>query len=823
MTGLSTAEADARLRRDGPNALGNQQQYSALKLALRQFTNPLVLVLLVVSVIALLLHEVFDATMVLVMVAGSTLLGFTQEYLADHAVARLKSRVAVLVQVVRSGQLQRIPAANVVTGDVVMLEAGSMVPADGPLLSSTDLLVDQASLTGESFPVEKQAADTMTGTSAGVSVDWVYMGSSVLSGSGILRVAATGTSTRYGKIAGGLSLATGRSAFEQGLHSFGTMLARLMVAMVLAVVAVHLLLHRPGVESLLFAAALAVGLTPELLPAILSVTLAQGARRMARSGVIVRRLDAIENLGSMDVLCTDKTGTLTLGAPTLLSATDARGQEASLTLLTAAWNAALQSATQGPLDRAIIVSAEAAGLGPNTAVRVDEIPYDFSRKCVSVVVDHEHQRWLATKGAVAQVLERCTHVLAANALPEPLDDRLRQDLEQRFKNWSMEGLRVLAVARKAVPLTPQTFHREDEHGLCLLGFLLFADPPRTDAAETLAALRNRGVQVKLVTGDNRHSALAAASAVGLAAATCLTGEELRHVPEQERARIAAEYQVFAEMEPDQKRQLIRALQAGGHVVGFLGDGINDALALHVADVGISVNSAMEVAKDAADFVLLEKSLQIVCLGMDEGRRTYANTLKYLLTTISANFGNMLSMAVASAYLPFLPLLASQVLLNNLLSDIPATAIAGDRVDAVDLARPRHWDNAFIRRYMVFFGLVSSLFDFLAFALLLNFPGNRPEQFRTGWFLESLLTELCVALVVRTRGPCWQSRPGNWLLLSSVVVGMASVVLPWTSLGAFFGLVPLPGELLATIGLLTLAYLVAVETGKHWFYRHLRQR
>ena len=593
-----------------------------------------------------------------------------------------------------------------------------------------------------------------------------------------------------------------------------------MVVMVLAVLAINIFAAKPPIDSLLFALALAVGLTPEMLPAIVSITLSHGAKRMAREGVIVRRLNSIENLGSMDVLCTDKTGTLTVGVVQLDGALDLQGQPSAAVLRNAGINAALQSGLANPLDDAVLAAVRSAGLDLATAKRVDEIPYDFQRKCLSVVVDEpEGKRRLITKGALANVLERCS---SAGPESAPLDAALRADTEARFEAWSTQGYRVLGVASRALQPPhegshPGPYTQADEQALNFDGFLLFMDPAKPDARQTLLDLRQRGVALKIITGDNHAVARHVAEAVGMGEVTVLSGRELAAMGDAALMHAAAGTQVFAEVDPNQKERIILALRKTGHVVGYMGDGINDALALHAADVGISVDTAVDVAKDAADFVLLRKDLRILRQGIDEGRRTFSNTLKYVLTTISANFGNMFSMALASAFLPFLPLLAAQILLNNFLSDIPATAIASDRVDKEWMARPHRWDTAFIRDYMLVFGLISSVFDLLTFgALLWLFHAAAPE-FRTGWFVESLLTELAVALVVRTRRPFWRSLPGNWLLISTAAVIALALALPYLPFASVFGFVPLPAPLLAGIVGLTLAYVATVELAKRWFY------
>jgi Mg2+-importing ATPase len=814
--GLSPGEARLRLARDGPNALSALKQATALGLLVSQFKSPLVLILMLACLISLLAAEWVDAAVVLTIVSGSTLLGFTQEYMASNTIEKLRQKVTVHSRVLRSGKPKSVPSHKLVQGDVVLLSAGSLIPADGVILSSKDLFVNQAVLTGETFAVDKRAGPVDASAGLPERSNCVFMGTSVGSGTARMLVVQTGRSTVYGQIAGKLALRPDLTEFERGLHRFGYLLTRIMLVMVLLVLASNIFLAKPPVASLLFALALAVGLTPELLPAIVSITLSHGAKRMAALGVLVRRLNSIENLGSMDVLCTDKTGTLTAGVVQLDGAVDAHGQASAEVLRLAGLNAHWQSGLVNALDEAVLAALKKQGLDLGADSKLDEIPYDFVRKCLSVVtLDAKGVRRLITKGALSKVLALCTRCAPEAA---PLDDLRRAAIEAQYERWSEQGYRVLGVAWRELPERSGPYTRADESDLCFAGFLLFLDPPKSDVEKTIAGLAARGVRLKIITGDNRQVARHIADAVHLPVAGLMTGHELNAMGDEALMHLAGRTTVFAEVDPNQKERIIRALQKTGHVVGYMGDGINDALALHAADVGISVDTAVDVAKDAADFLLLRKDLGILRLGIDEGRKTFANTLKYILTTISANFGNMFSMAVASVFLPFLPLLASQILLNNFLSDIPAAAIAGDRVDAEWLARPRRWDTAFICNYMVLFGLLSSVFDLLTFAVLLYGFDASPDEFRTGWFLESLLTELVIALVVRTRRPFYRSRPATFLMVSTAVVILIALALPYLSFSSVFGFVRLPGNLLLAMIALTLAYVAAVEVAKRWFYR-----
>ena len=815
--GLASPAAAVRLKQYGPNALEVKKKATALGLFANQFKSPLVLILIFASVVSLIAAEWVDAAVVLLIVFGSTILGFVQEYIAGNAIEKLRSQITIKASVLRSGQAQTLPSEQVVPGDVVLLSAGSLIPADGVVLEAKDFFVSQAVLTGETFPVEKKPGAVVEKAGLAERSNCVFMGTSVRSGTARVLIVGTGKTTVFGQIADKLALRAPLTEFERGIKRFGYLLTRIMLVMVLVVLTINIFMAKPAIASLLFALALAVGLTPELLPAIISITLSHGAKRMAKLGVIVRRLNAIENLGSMDVLCTDKTGTLTAGVVELDGAFDIQGQISAGVLRLAAINARFQTGLANPLDEAVVAATNKAAVDTSALKKVDEIPYDFVRKCLSVVAaDAAGMRILVIKGALDNVLSLCTSVQNATGTA-PLDAAARAQIEAHYDEWSGQGFRVLGVASRPIESRSGAYSRADERELNFAGFLLFLDPPKPDVRQTIIDLSERGVQLKIITGDNCKVARHVAEAVNLPVVNLVTGRELNDMSDEALLHAAERITVFAEVDPNQKERIIRALQKTSHVVGYMGDGINDAPALHTADVGISVDTAVDVAKDAADFVLLRKDLGILREGIDEGRMTFANTLKYILTTISANFGNMFSMAAASIFLPFLPLLASQILLNNFMADIPATTIASDRVDAELVAKPRRWDTVFIRDYMVLFGLVSSVFDFLTFGVLLWLFQAGPEEFRTGWFIESLLTELVIALVVRTRRPFYRSRPGNLLLASSAAVIVIALTMPYLPFSSFFGFVPLPARLMLAVIGLTLTYVAAAELAKKYFY------
>jgi P-type Mg2+ transporter len=818
--GLRQAEAERRSRYYGPNTLKVQHRATALGLFLNQFKSPLVLILIFAATVSAFVKQWPDAVIVLAVVIGSTMLGFVQEYRAGNAVEKLRSQVTIKSNVLRGGQARPVPSEHVVPGDVVLLSAGSLVPADGIVLEANDFFVSQAVLTGETFPVEKAPGTADANASLAKRSNCVFMGTNVSSGTARVLIVQTGKGTVFGQIAERLSLRPAQTEFERGIQRFGYLLTQVMMVMVLLVLAVNIFLAKPPIDSLLFALALAVGLAPELLPAIISITLAHGAQRMAKRGVIVRRLNAIENFGSMDVLCTDKTGTLTEGVVRLDGAFDPGGKSSPAVLRSAYLNAHFQTGLNNPLDVAIGAYAQGAGLDIAAEQKVDEVPYDFVRKRLSVVTaDARGRRTLTSKGALEKILSICDFMQFGEEV-RPLDEPARAGIEQLFSDWSSKGFRVLGVARKAADNRSTSYSHADESGLSFAGFLLFFDPPKTDVRQTIADLARRGVQLKIITGDNRKVAQHVAAAVNLPVGTVLTGSELNDMRDEALWQAAEGTTIFAEVDPNQKERIILALRKKGHVVGYMGDGINDAPALHAADVGISVDTAVDVAKDAADFVLLRQDLDILREGIDEGRVTFANTLKYILTTISANFGNMFSMAGASLFLPFLPLLAPQILLNNFLSDIPSTTIAGDNVDPEWVAKPRRWNTIFIRNYMVLFGLVSSAFDFLTFAALLFLFRASPQEFRTGWFVESLLTELVIALVVRTRHLFFRSRPSALLLMSTAAMVVVTLALPYLPFHYLFGFIPLPAPLLLAMIGLTALYVLVTEAAKKYFYMRL---
>ncbi len=798
LDGLSSTDAARRLALVGSNDLQRRGSSSRLHVLWRQLRSPLVLLLVFAAAAAGVTGAWSDATIVAAILVASVGVGYRREYHAEAAIALLLERVQVTATVRRDGTWGPVPVRAIVPGDIVQLSAGCIVPGDALLLEATELHVNEAALTGESFPAAKRAGPVSAEAALRDRDGVVYLGTNVRSGTAHALVVATGRATAFGQIAGQLLVQPPETEFERGLRRFGLLLLASMFVMVVLVFAINVMLGRALVETLMFSIALAVGLSPELLPAIVGVNLSRAAQRLSEIGVLCRRLDAIENLGSMDVLCTDKTGTLTEGVARVEGAYDPAGAPSTSVMELVAINAALQTGLANPIDAAL-VEAHAPALAD--VRKLAEIPYDFMRKRLSVVVERAGEVVLIAKGAFTHILEVCD-----------VDEARRTALEARYDAWCAQGIRVIAVASRRLPRA-ETYGPDEERGLAFEGFVTFIDPPKPDAGAAIAGLAALGVTVKMITGDSRLVACHVAEAVGLDATRVLTGDDLTALTDIALVRAAAEASLFVEVDPNQKERILRALRRGGSVVGFFGDGVNDAPAMHVADVSLSVDTAVDVAKATADLVLTAPQLDVIRRGIEHGRTTFANTLKYILTTTSANLGNMISMAVASLVLPFLPLTAGQILLNNFLSDVPAIGIANDTVDPELVARPRRWDLRFIGRFMLQFGLLSSAFDALTFVVLMLGFDAAPAEFRTAWFVESLFTELAIAFIVRTRRRAWRSRPGTVLLWSSVVVAIIAFALPYMPFAGWLGFVPLPGSLALAIVAITAAYVATVEVAK----------
>lgn len=815
--GLSSDEAARRLSVHGPNALEAKQRHIVLNF-LKRFTNPLVLILLFAATIAAFMQDKTSFFIITTIVVMSVLIDYVQERRAEDAGDALRRRVALKVIALRDGRTCSTPVTALVPGDIVVLSAGDLVPADCRLIEARDLFVNEALLTGESYPVEKNTvAPSVQDTSQTTPENGVFMGSSVVSGTARALVIDTGRDTRMGAIAGALRKEPPATAFTLGIRSFGMLIVRLTFLLVLFVLLVNLLFERPLLESFLFALALAVGLTPELLPMIVSVTLARGAVRLSRKQVIVKRLSAIHDLGSMDVLCSDKTGTLTEARIELVREVGIEGGKSDSVLPWAYVNAAFETGLKSPLDDAIL---KAAPVDIGAWKKIDEVPFDFERRRVSVLAEREGHRFLIVKGAPEDILKLSTAHEIGDSNSAELDANAIVAAETTLAQLGDEGLRVLGVAwRKVEPQRKQAC-LGDESDLTFAGFAAFLDPPKKSARAALAELHGLGIDVKIVTGDNERVTRYVCKALGIDVKGILNGPELEQLTDEALLARVATTTLFCRVSPPQKSRVIRALRRQGHVVGYLGDGINDAPSLQSADVGLSVEGAVDVATEAASMILLARDLGVLAEGVREGRRTFANIIKYVMMGTSSNFGNMFSMAGAVVLLPFLPMLPVQVLLNNLLYDISEIAIPLDRVDEDMIQAPRHWDMHYVRDFMLVLGPVSSLFDFLTFGVLLLVFHTGEALFQTSWFVESLATQVLVIFVIRTRLPPWRSLPHPALIASTLSVAAVAILLPYTPIGGWFGFVPIPVHLLLALAVLTAVYLVIAELVKQWFFaRH----
>jgi len=808
--GLTSTEADARLQKYGPNSLKKQKKSGWLVLFLSQFKSPIILILLFASALSLFLQDSADAIMIFIIIFVSSMLSFFQEHRATNAVQKLLEMVRITSTVIRDGIQKVISSEEIVLGDIVLLSAGSKIPADCIILESRDLFVNEAVLTGETFPVEKNSSPVPEDLPPSKRTNALFMGTNVISGNSKAIAVKTGLETEFGKVEDRLRLRAPETEFELGIKKFGFFLTQVTLILVIAIFAINVYLARPVLDSMLFSLALAVGLTPQLLPAIISINLSHGARKMASYKVIVKRLSSIENFGSMDVLCSDKTGTLTEGVVHIKSSLDVKGNESNDVFLYAYLNAIYETGFLNPIDQAI---RSHKILDVSRYKKLDEIPYDFSRKRLTVLVSKDDERIIITKGALSNVLSICSHAKfeSETVKLEPV----REQILQKFIQLSQQGFRVLGVSYKNVPNS--VLKKEDEANMIFLGFLVLFDPPKAGIIETINQIKGLGISLKIITGDNKLVAENVAKQIGLTNPKILTGQELRDMTNDAFFHNVSEIDIFSEVEPNQKERIIVALKKNGHVVGFIGDGINDATALYAADVGISVDTAVDVAKEASDIVLLEKNFDVLIHGVKEGRQTFANTIKYVFMATSANFGNMFSMAGASTFLSFLPLLPKQILLTNLLTDMPEMTIATDNVDQEMIAKPHRFNMKFIRKFMIVFGLLSSIADYATFGVLLYF-GSTPDQFRTAWFIESVFSASFIVLAIRTSKPLIRSQPGKYLALTTIAIICTVFIIPYTILGKEFGFTQVPTPILIIIPIIVAIYITSVEIAKRFFYR-----
>jgi len=814
--GLSDDEAKKRLVTYGANRLQQKKRSDAITLLIAQFKSPIILILLAATGLSIFLHNIVDASIILAIVVVSGLLGFWQEYSASNAVAKLLAIVQINATVLRNGNKQDVHIEDIVPGDIVILNAGDIIPGDCLLIEEKDLFVDESMLTGETFPVEKSISVLPAETALAQRTNTVWMGTHIVSGSAKAIVTLTAKDTEFGKVSERLKLKPLETEFERGIRRFGYFLGQVTLMLVVIIFAINVYLHRPVLESFLFSLALAVGLTPQLLPAIISINLAHGAKKMAKNKVIVKRLSSIENFGSMNIICSDKTGTLTEGTVQVESAFDVNGIASDKVFLFAYLNASFETGFTNPIDQAILNYRK---IDLAEYQKHDEIPYDFLRKRLSIAVKQGDANFMVTKGALTNILEVCSSVETNEGTIVEIAS-MQAQIEQHFEDFSNQGFRTLGLAYKKLS-SESPINKNDEKDMTFMGFLTLFDPPKEHIVDTIADLKKMGVSLKIITGDNRLVAACISKKIGLENTKIITGPELSQISDSALLHRIADVDIFAEIEPNQKERIIIAMKKAGNVVGYMGDGINDASAIHAADVGISVDTAADVAKDAADIVLLEKDLSVLVEGVREGRMTFSNTLKYVFMATSANFGNMFSMAGLSLFIPFLPLLPKQILLTNLLTDFPEMTIATDNVDEQMIDYPRRWDIKAIRKFMITFGLLSSLFDYMTFGLLLILLHANEGQFRTGWFLESVISASIIVLVIRSRKPFFKSKPGKYLLIATLSIAIITMFLPFTPIGTLFGFSPLSLTTYLLLLLIVVFYIFTAEITKRIFYKKVK--
>lgn len=816
--GLSETEASARLEQYGYNEPARKKKRTIIFQILSRFLNPLVIVLLIIAGFSLFFGEKISAVMVIIMAFISVFLSFIQEFRAGKEAEKLNEMVRTTATVYRNGKPKEMNIKDIVPGDVVDLFAGDMIPADLRIISCKDLFINQSSLTGESFPVEKTSEAVISSKRSPAELaNIAFMGSSVVSGTALGVVIKTGLSTQFGEISRKLATITVASSFDKGIHKFTWLMIRLMLVLVLIIFGINAFNKGNIIEAFLFALSVAVGLTPEMLPMLVAINLSKGAIAMSKKDVIVKRLNAIQNFGAMDMLCTDKTGTLTLDKIILEKHCDVVRKEDDDVLRFACINSYYQTGLKNILDRAILKHEK---LVVKQYKKIDEVPFDFSRKLMSVVVENDNKHRIIVKGAPEEVYKRCSMFeLDGDMLEMDAGNLLLLELKNEYDNLSAEGFRVLAIAYKDFDQPKDKYTKEDEQDLILKGYIAFLDPPKPSAKKTIETLKSLGIDFKVLTGDNELVTKKICAEVGLDIKGFANGEQVEKASDIELRQLVKTTTVFARLSPLQKGRVIHALHDNKHIVGYLGDGINDAPALKTADVGISVNNAVDIAKESADIIILKKSLLVLVDGVIEGRKTFGNILKYIKMGSSSNLGNMISMTGASLFLPFLPMLPIQILLNNLLYDISQIAIPSDEVDKEYLMKSRPWNIGYIKKFMLFIGPVSSIFDFVTFAVLwFIFHANQP-LFNTGWFLESLCTQTLVIHIIRTgKIPFIESKPSQFLIFTSLYIVTIGLILPFIPLGKYFGFVQPPPLYFLTLFVIIAVYLFTVQFVKSWFIK-----
>lgn len=817
-TGLQESEVNARLGKHGFNDIPVRKKKSALTLVFSQVKDLLVLALIIASVISYFTGGIDEAAIITAIVLVNVLVGFAQEYKSEKSLQKLIQYIRYRAKVLRSSRLTEVDTRNIVPGDIVHLETGDRVPADLRIIETDDLDIDESIVTGESYPSHKSTAPIQAEKIEPQKMEnMAFMGTLVVNGHGNGVVVATGMKSTFGKVVGFLKSEEPETNYQKNIKGFSKFLVKIIAVGVVSIFVINSITGKSVFDSALFSLALAVGIIPETLPIIITIGLSRGAIRMSKEGVIVKKLSAIEDLGNMDVFCADKTGTITKNRTTLVDYLDLEGNRdeelIELASLCVSVGEISGRATGSPIDVAIAEYVKKEGLAKLEFEVVDLIPFNYSRRRMSVVVKDGDRLLLVCKGAPENTLRACSEMKVGEKIVELDADKVRAVSEGLFK----KGYMVISVAIKEVE-KKENYHENEENALTLIGFLCFKDPLKTGAKDSILQLKKLGVEVKILTGDNPIATRTVMNEVGMETSEILTGSDVDAMDDETLRKTVEKQSVFARLTPEHKARIVSALSKNGHVTGFLGDGVNDAPALRYADVGISVDGGVDIAKEAADVILTQESLEIISEGIVEGRTTFSNTTKYILNTISANMGNVTTLAIVSLVLNFLPMLPFQVLMTNLISDGPLLAISTDSVDQEELLKPKNWNIRLIGRFATFFGGISSVFDFMTMGLILFLAGANVALFRTGWFIESTLSEIVVTFAIRTPRRFYESKPSRILIFSSVVFGLFTILLPFSQVGSFFEFYPLPSILLTTVLGILLLYFIVVETAKHRFNR-----
>lgn len=814
--GLTQIEAEIRINTFGKNIIHEEKNIHILLQFISAFKNPIILILLVVAGISFMLGETINALIVTCMIFLSTSLNFVQEYKADQSAKKLKTLVATKANVLRNNTNVEVKTEDICPGDIIILNAGDLIPADGRVITARDFFVNQALLTGEAFPVEKTENISVNSSIDNTNIpNIVYAGTHVITGTATVLAIFTGPHSHFGKLSHALTEKPMDNEFTRGIHSFSYLILRIVFTFVLFIFLFNALLKHDVLDAFTFSIAIAVGLTPEFLPMIMSVTMGKGSTRMAKLGVIVKKLHAIPSLGSMDILCTDKTGTLTEASIKLIKYIDILGNNSEDTLRYTYLNSYFQTGISNPMDDAVLSFKK---IDMSQFRKIDEIPYDFSRKKISIVIQENQARYLITKGAPEEIVTICTHYKNASII-EPLDESIKQKIFTLYHSLSREGYRVLAVAQKTLEGVKPIYTKNDETDLTFVGFTAFLDPAKPDAKEAIDELEDMGIEMKVISGDNELVTQKICQDIGITIKGMLLGSEITTVSDEALSQKVENVTIFARCSPQDKKRIIEMLIRNGHVVGYMGDGINDATSLQAADVGISVDNAVDVAKEAADIILTHKSLHELKNGVIEGRITFGNTMKYILMGLSSNFGNMFSVLGAVLFLPFLPMLPIQILLNNFLYDLSQITIPSDTVDPEYIQKPKRWNISFIKNFMFIFGPISSLFDFTTFFVLYGLFRSNPAGFQTGWFMESLATQTLVIHIIRTKfTPILKSTASSVLWISTTFVVVIGWIIPYTAIGKYFHFIPLPVPIILILGGIVFLYLILTEVGKQFYYR-----